>query len=112
MNDWLFLLLCALACYRLALLLSSDSGPYRAFSKLRSFLKRESKKHPAVKDSDIAKGMECIRCNSIWIASPLATYAFYHDSITGWWLMAGDTFLLCMALSACAILFHRLLPPK
>lgn len=110
--NWLTLFVAALACYRLSVLLSDDSGPYRFIAKFRSFLKREEKHNKALKKSDVANGIECARCNSVWVAFPIALYAHNHSNWTGWWIDAIDVFLLCMALSALAILLNRALPPK
>lgn len=112
-NPWLSFLVAGLACYRLALMLSEDKGPFRMFTKLRSFLKREAREHPSVRKSAVHEGVECKRCTSVWMGSPIATYVYLHDQWpVNWWIVAADTFLLCMALSAAAILMHRLLPPK
>lgn len=106
------LLFYSLAVYRLAVLFGEDTGPYLFFSKLRSFLKREQKRNKALRDSDVAKGIECLRCNSIWIATPVAAYAFYHDILPKWTVISGDIFLTCMALSSLAILWHRAFPKR
>lgn len=102
----------SLAVYRLAVLLGEDAGPYKFLSKLRSFLKREEKHNKALRQSDVAKGIECLRCNSIWIATPIAAYAFYHDRLPKWFAVTGDIFLICMALSSAAILWHRAFPKR
>lgn len=104
------LILYSLAVYRLAILLGEDAGPYRFFSRFRSFLKREEKHNKALRKSDVAKGMECLRCNSIWVAAPVAVYAFYHGQLSEWITATGDIFLICMALSSAAILWQRAFP--
>lgn len=101
-----------LACFRLSLMLSEDGGPYKLFAKLRSKLKKEAKHNPALRKSDMAAGLSCIKCSSVYVAGAIATWVYYHDSINGWILAAGDVFLACMALSALAILVNRLLPAK
>lgn len=106
------LILYSLAVYRLGLLLSEDTGPYRLLSRMRSSLKREEKHNKALRDSDVAAGMECLRCNSIWVATPVAAYAFYHDKLPAWLAATGDIFLICMALSSAAILWHRAFPKR
>lgn len=110
--TWLQLFVYGLACFRLAVLLSEDEGPWGMFRRLRSFLKREAKAHSAVRRSEIHKGVECIRCDSVWIATPVAIFAYHRDRINGWAADTADIVLLCMAISAMAILWNRLLPPK
>lgn len=108
MKDITLLIFYGLAAYRLALLLSDDSGPWRMFSKFRSLLKREEKHNKALRKSAVASGVECIRCNSIWVAAPVAAYAYYHEKLPQWFAATGNIFLLCMALSALAILLNRI----
>lgn len=110
--NWLTLLIAALACYRLSVMLSDDSGPYRFIAKFRSFLKREEKHNKALKKSAVATGIGCKRCSSVWVAFPIALYAHNHSNWIGWWSNAIDILMLCMALSALAILLNRALPPK
>lgn len=102
----------SLAVYRMAVLLGEDSGPYKFLSKLRSFLKREEQHNKSLRKSDVAKGIECLRCNSIWIATPVAAYALYRDKLPAWLVITVDIFLICMALSGAAILWHRAFPKR
>lgn len=111
MDDALRFLIYALATFRLSLLLADDSGPWKFLSKFRSLLKREEKKSPMLKKSDLAHGVECIRCNGIWMGSLVATYHGCRGLLPEWAPM-GDGFLLAMALSSGAILFHRAFPSK
>lgn len=106
------LALCGLATYRLAMLLSDDLGPFGMFSKLRSFLKREAKTNKPLRASKAHIGIECRRCSSVWVAVPVAVFAYFHRQLPVWFAAAGDIFLGAMALSAIAILLSRLLPPK
>src|SRR5688500_16390419 len=112
--DWLTLLIYGLACFRLSVMLGEDSGPYRLFTKLRSKLKREAKQHPAVRKSAVHEGIECLRCNSVWFGLPLTLYWFGRalDVLDDRVVLAGDAFLLWMALSALAILFNRMFPKR
>lgn len=104
------LLVYSLAVYRVALLLSDDDGPYKMFSKLRSWLKREAREHPAVRKSAIRQGITCIRCASIWVAAPVAVWAIFYSQLPRWLAMLGDGFIFMLALSMAAILLHRLMP--
>lgn len=106
------LLLYGLAVFRLSVLLADDSGPFKLALKFRSFLKREEKKHPVLKKSDVAAGIECRRCNSLWLAFPIAAYATLRHRLVDWVVITGDIFILAFALSACAILWHRAFPPR
>lgn len=106
------LLLYGLATFRLAVLLADDSGPWRFLSKFRSFLKREEKKSVALKKSDLSKGVECKRCNSVHIAFALAAYAMFRHRLLDWIVVSGDIFIFAMALSAIAIIFVRAFPEK
>lgn len=110
--TWLELFVYGLACFRLAVLLSQDAGPARMFQRFRGWLKREAKQHPAVRKTAVHEGIDCLKCSSIWIAGPVAAYAYRHDSMSGWFVVAGDVSLLCMALSALAILWHRAFPAR
>lgn len=111
--TFLTLTIASLACYRLALLLSEDDGPWGAFRRLRAVLKREAKHNATLRKSEVHKGIECKRCSSIWVAGPIAAYAMVHDQewmagVVPW----GDGFLLAMALSQLAIIFNRAFPER
>lgn len=99
-----------LACYRLAVLVSDDTGPMRVFSRFRAFLKREEKTNKALRKSDVAAGIACKRCSSVWVAAPLACFAYWHSNLWLWLATTGDVMLLLLALSAIAILVDRALP--
>lgn len=106
------LLIYSLATYRIALFLSDDTGPYHIFSRLRGALRRQAKRSPAVKNSDVAAGISCIRCNSVWIATPIAAFAYWHKDLPEWIQAAGNLVVLLCALSAAVILCNRALPAK
>lgn len=114
MNKFNFLTLTiyGLSVFRLAVLLADDSGPWRFISKFRLWLKREEKKSPALKKSDVASGVECIRCNGLWFALPIATYAHCRRFLADWVVACVDIFLVALALSALAILFQRAFPKR
>lgn len=109
---WPLLLFYSLAVYRLALMLSSDLGPWSAFAKLRSFLKREAKNNKPLRDSKVHIGIECIRCDSVWVAIPVATYAAFRHQLENYVTIPADIFLSGMALSALAIIFNRIFPKR
>lgn len=97
-----------LATFRLAVLVSEDSGPWRAFAKFRSWLKREEKHSPALKKADAAKGVSCLRCSSVHLSIAVATYAYFHHRLENWVSVPCDILLSALALSALAILFNRI----
>lgn len=106
------LLIYSLATYRIAVFLSDDSGPWDVFLRLRSFLKREAKHNKPLRESKTHIGIVCIRCNSVWIATPIAAFAYWHGDLPEWAKAAGDLVVLLCALSAAAILWNRALPEK
>lgn len=105
--TWIHLFVYGLACYRLAIMLSEDDGPWGMFRKLRSALKREAKTNMTLRKTEVHKGVECVRCDSIWIATPIAIFAYHRDSLNGWGASTADIVLLVMAISAMAILWNR-----
>lgn len=110
-DSVLSILIVALAVYRLALMLSSDTGPYAMFSKLRSWLKKEAKDSPALRKSKLQEGVSCIRCSSVWLSAPLGVYMFTFKSIPEWMVLSTDCLIVIMALSAASILIHRAFKP-
>lgn len=110
--TWLQLVIYGLACFRLATLLSEDDGPYRFLKRFRSLLKREAKEHPKLRKSALHEGVDCLRCSSVWVAAPVAIFATYRDDWPAWLARAGEMYLLWMALSALAILWHRAFPKR
>lgn len=74
--DWLTFTVYGLATWRLSELFSSDVGPWGMFSKLRSFLKREAKHNKPLRESKVHLGVSCMKCESIWMATPIAAFVF------------------------------------
>lgn len=110
--TWIHLFVYGLACFRLAIMLSEDDGPWGMFRKLRSALKREAKTNTTLRKSEVHKGVECVKCDSIWIATPIAIFVHHHDSLADWFSATGDIVLLVMAISALAILLNRAFPAR
>lgn len=103
----------SLAVYRLAVLLSEDTGPGKMFERLRRFLKREAKQHKALRKTDLHHGIQCLRCSSVWVAlCPVALYAIYRGALPEPARISGDLFIMTMALSSAAILWHRAFPKR
>jgi len=81
-HPWVALALGTLATYRLALMISSESGPGRIFRKLR----RLPEKGSATKE-----GLSCPFCVSIWSGALVAGFYWWQKVISGidwtlWWL--------------------------
>lgn len=105
--NWLQILIGGLATFRLAMLLSSDTGPWDLAIRFRSYLKREAKDNKALRASKVQEGIECLRCSSTWVSLPVAAYGYFRGRCAEWFTACGDVFLIWMALSAMAILFNR-----
>lgn len=105
--NWLHFLILCLACWRLTLFIIEDTGPFGVFERLRAYISRKSRTEPIVRKSKAAEGITCSHCVSVYIALPMAAYAYHHSSLPLWLRIAGDIFLLWNALSAAAILIHR-----
>lgn len=86
-----------LATYRLALMVSSEAGPFWMFKHFRRLVKREAPKKAHMDD-----GIECMLCMSMQIAVVTAvTYDFFHGR------KVFDLTVLALALSGAAIILHR-----
>lgn len=91
--EWLALIVGGLATFRLALMVSSESGPAFIFRKLRRL--------PPAKSS-LKEGLSCIWCQSIWFSAPVTAFE--------WWLgliPAKETPLYWLAISAVAIIINQ-----
>lgn len=84
-----WLILGALASWRISHLLSSESGPWQVLDRLRGSM------HGFLKEL-----FHCIYCISVWVAAPLA-----------YWIGVSwkERLLLWPALSACAIVLERII---
>lgn len=110
--GWLYFLIVSLAVFRLTVLITDDDGPFHMFRHFRAFLSRKARTEPIVRKSKVHEGIRCPRCGSVWIAIPVAAYVMWHHAWPEWLANLGDWFLLMMALSAMAILFHRAFPER
>lgn len=72
--NWFALILGGLVTYRLALLVSKESGPAFLFRKLR----RLPPAHSSAKE-----GLSCQWCMSVWLACPVTGYEWWMGWITG-----------------------------
>lgn len=87
-----------LACFRLSLLLSKETGPAWIFSRIRRSV-------PA--KSSAKEGIKCIWCVAIWHSIPMASFAWFQDSLPDWLTSFGDWFILMLALSSIAIIINQ-----
>lgn len=106
--NFLTLAIYSLAVFRMSILLADDSGPWKLISRFRAWLKRAEKKSPALKKSDVAHGAECLRCNGLWFALPIAAYAYFRRHLIEGVVAGVDIFIVAMALSAISILLNRI----
>lgn len=93
MNEWLIIIIGSLVTYRMALMISSESGPGRIFKKLRNL--------PPPK-SATKEGLSCLHCESVWWAAPTTGFFWYLGEIP-----ALHTPLYWLAFSGLAIVFHH-----
>jgi hypothetical protein len=74
MNNFLFLLLSILACYRLAILITLDEGPFGIILKARTRLGAYDYGPNGEARTNLGRGITCPRCIGMWVAIPLALY--------------------------------------
>lgn len=110
--SWLSFVIYSLAVFRLSVLLSDDTGPFKMFQKLRSKLKKEAKTNTVVKKSDVAEGIQCKRCSGVWFAILVTAFVYSRERLVDWVAMCGDATLVCCALSGAAIILNRAWPAK
>lgn len=110
--PWLTFLIYALSVFRLSVLLSDDTGPFKIFQKLRSKLKKEAKTNPVVKKSDVAEGIQCRRCSGVWFAILVTIFVYGREYLIDWVATLGNAVLVCFALSGAALIMHRAFPAK
>lgn len=91
--TWLETLLGGLVTFRLALMFSKESGPGRIFKKLRA---------AAPAKSATREGLECLHCESVWIAAPVTGYFCWRGKIA--W---PDSWLYWLGFSAIAVILHH-----
>jgi len=88
--DWLTFWICALACYRVTVLIARDIGPFKIFQRLR-------------KIDRCSKLLKCPFCVSVYVGSATSAslwLAGYQLPIVMW-------FMLSLAFSAVTIVLDR-----
>lgn len=91
--NWFALAIGGLVVYRLALLVSSESGPAFIFRKLRRL---------PPKKSSLKEGLSCIWCQSIWFSAPVTAYEWWLG-----WIPPKQTPLYFLAISSIAIVINQ-----
>lgn len=91
--NWFALIIGGLVVFRLALLISKESGPMFIFRKLR--------KLPPDKSST-KEGLACLFCTSVWLAAPVAAYEWWLG-----WIPANQAPLYWLAMSSLAIFANQ-----
>lgn len=93
MSAFYWLVVGALATWRVAHLLYAEDGPWNAVVRLRA----------AAGSGFLGEMMDCFYCLSLWVAAPIAILAG-----DGW----RERILLWPALSAASILLERAFPER
>jgi hypothetical protein len=91
-------LLYGLCVFRLALMISKESGPLFMFKKLR--------KVPDPKTS-LKEGISCPWCVSVWVATPVGLFACCNDLLEPLLAQWIYVFIHIMALSAVAVIVNQ-----
>lgn len=76
--DPFSLLIAALACFRMALMVSSEEGPFGVFQRLRGRLDPDQR-------TWVGRGINCVWCVSFW-AAPVALLLTLYAPPAAWWL--------------------------
>lgn len=107
LHPELRLILSILTCYRLALLVSEDDGPFFIFKRVRYWLKDKAfyemmdnklEYNEANKDRwfgkwhNLAEGLSCPYCTGVWSSLPLILLNIKPTTL-------GDLFLILMSIS-------------
>jgi hypothetical protein len=91
--NWFALTIGGLVTFRLALLISKESGPAFIFRKLRGL--------PPAKSS-AKEGLSCEWCMSIWFAALVALYEYFMT-----WITIKELPLYWLAFSSLAIFANQ-----
>jgi hypothetical protein len=95
--DYLIL---ALATWRLSSLITYESGPFEIFDKFRVVIGVKQGEYGSYGENELAKGVACLWCNSVWIGVMWAVFFALSD----WSIWIALPF----ALSGGAILIEKL----
>ncbi len=95
------LLLYALATFRLAYMITKESGPMFVFLKLRKAVKKD-------KGSSAAEGISCPYCVSVWCASMFFAFHISYRHLPEKVGAIGIFVVMVLALGGAAMLIHQL----
>lgn len=98
-----YYVLAVLAVYRLAYMLTADTGPARIFEHIRYWVANRYGT-----SSWQYEGATCFFCQSVWYATPAAIFAillfpFLRDT---WWAAIGWWVILWLAIAGLAQVLH------
>ena len=91
MNEFVLLIICALAVHRLAEMLSLDDGPFDIFMNLRGWLNQAPMESWNIKRT-LSNLLTCVHCAGFWLAllfgllfasSSIVNYLLYSIAIAG-----------------------------
>lgn len=91
--NWFALILGGLATYRVALMISKESGPWFIFRKLRKL---------PPKNSATKAGLECPFCVSVHVAAVVTTYLWWIG-----WVEPKATPLYWLAISSISVFCNQ-----
>ena len=101
MDKILAFIILGLATWRVSSLISAERGPYAIFDKLRDRAGIKYINNEPVADSELAMGMACVHCNSVWVGAFASVL----------WLILGEPIVwiaMPLALSAAAIIIGKI----
>ena len=98
-------LIIAMSVWRLASLFSREDGPYRVFERIRHFIGvRDDGRGNYHGENQLAEGLLCMWCCSVWFSTLLCVYALAVGII-----QALDFPLYVLATSAAAIVCDEMI---
>jgi len=97
------ILILILATWRLAHLLAEEAGPYDLLGRLRHLAGvRYDDVGNVYGSNELARGLICVWCNSVWIGLAVALAYYLIPDVTFW-------VMLPLALSGGAMFFNNLI---
>ena len=83
LSDFVILIICSFAVYRLARLLPFERGPFKLFEKVRLFAgikKNDTGRYWRIWD-ELAYFVRCPYCQGLWISILVSILIFYERSV-------------------------------
>ncbi len=103
MPEFKILIVLCLATWRISALLTYEAGPFNSFLELREkagIIHDDEGEVIGHDESFIARVLECLWCNSLWVGAIMVIFAGIFQALAIW-------LLLPFALSAGAIVLER-----